>query len=694
MIQVTEIGIKGVGPFTKGQRLPVLKGVSYVYGLNRVTGEANSNAAGKTLLTSSLGEVLYDAPMVGTKADKVKKGVRYVKFLRRGKAVEVRRAGNKLTVAIDDKIVAGTKTKTMEALRKLWPISEEEFRTYGYLASHIAHPLVMGTSTQRRAFFSEFFGLEQLAQEKKIVLRELARLKEARATFVEAQANYELIRNDCLDKASLEEIKITIGRLERKVEKVVEQANRASEVRRLLSVKSMLPKNLDSEVTEDDVDQARYAVRKAQRSESQLEDYKIYLREKARFEEATKDLPEFDLGELEEAVEAHRRASAVVLPEQPTNPGKPEKPTIELGEATRRVEKLEHELAHIQQFKSGVCDKCGQAVQTPRSVKQVRAALNAAEEAVKLAEQNAQASKAYAEYKKADAAWKEARTAYLAACKTAKELAPKVELYKKVSKLPHKPEKVLKPKVLDLATAEKQLELLSLSLKHKDDLVAIKGLTRQDIEEAEASGDAASLVRLQDKLSTLRSRLAQHESVYEKVRAQKARLAELTAQLEDEEVLRALLKGYDDKAVKRLVVEAISEHFMEALNSYSGLVFPGYKFTFDWTATQVSLLVTRPGHEPTDVRSLSGAESKLFTLIAVMALLKFVPATKRLSLIILDEPTASFGPQSTEMFHNLLPQLNKLIPSIIIVTPRTEEYYPGAHKFTVVRDQQGARICR
>jgi ABC-type sugar transport system ATPase subunit len=75
-----------------------------------------------------------------------------------------------------------------------------------------------------------------------------------------------------------------------------------------------------------------------------------------------------------------------------------------------------------------------------------------------------------------------------------------------------------------------------------------------------------------------------------------------------------------------------------------------------------------------------------------MSQLMFKPKSKRLSLLILDEPSASFSKETLERFHRLLPYMQQLIPSILIVTPKSEERYPGAHEYTVVRDASGATV--
>jgi ABC-type uncharacterized transport system ATPase subunit len=71
----------------------------------------------------------------------------------------------------------------------------------------------------------------------------------------------------------------------------------------------------------------------------------------------------------------------------------------------------------------------------------------------------------------------------------------------------------------------------------------------------------------------------------------------------------------------------------------------------------------------------------------VLALLTFVPSNKRSNILILDEPDANFSEETTEAFKKLLPVLLSVIPSIIVITPKTNERYENAHNFTVVKDK-------
>lgn len=128
---------------------------------------------------------------------------------------------------------------------------------------------------------------------------------------------------------------------------------------------------------------------------------------------------------------------------------------------------------------------------------------------------------------------------------------------------------------------------------------------------------------------------------------------------------------------------------MGLVNKYAAIVFnEDYRFELVWD-TQIHLICKRRAGENllvSDVRKLSGAESKLFTIILVLSLLSFVPKEKRSNVMILDEPTANFSSETTRCFQDLLKLLSQLIESIVIITPRSEDIYEGSHCFTVLRE--------
>jgi len=197
---------------------------------------------------------------------------------------------------------------------------------------------------------------------------------------------------------------------------------------------------------------------------------------------------------------------------------------------------------------------------------------------------------------------------------------------------------------------------------------------------------------LQDRCATLQAKFEVQETLTERLADMKVRLREMRSELEDEEPLKLLVQGFSDRNIKKMIIEAISQRLMALVNKYSAMIMPEqFRFEFKWES-DIKILCHRPdSKEPIDVRRLSGAESTLFTLILVCALLAFVPSKKRCSVLILDEPTARLSDEMTQVFVKLVRILNTLIPSIVIMTPKNE-IIEGAHVFTVVKNKGVSQI--
>lgn len=704
MKRILEIGLEGVADFKKSV-LPIAPGVTYLYGYNALD-NGNPNAAGKSVMASSTADIFYDTPMVGTKQDKVKGGTRSVKW-KEGKSVHSVRSSfegktEKLRYRVNGVPAGGRTAKmTRELIRKAWGVTEEDYRTYGYLDSATPHPLVRGTSTARKAFFTSFFQLDKLDAERKILAKQVSELKKVRAQHTELDKTFQEIKQDMLSKTKRLELEARLKKLQKRLDHLRAVADEAQRAKSIADFRAYAKPHLKSfralvksvKDLDDVLKATRKALRKAEAAQEQAEEYEVYKKElkvwKRRSAELDMSKSDEQLEASAEKVKSYKSKLAVVNDEieslkQIKEPEARKKPTTSKDKVQAEIYRLEHELDHLEKFKKGVCSECGQPVKV-RKLKDVQADLDVAKKELRQ-------WRAYEEYKELKTSWDRAVEELAVAKKKRKTLKDfievnegDVELWSKRSKL-RKPEKVDPPEdYVDPTKLEADLKVLEFFEPHQEMLLALE----QDTGEVQPF-DLSELDDLQSKISTIKAKLEVHETVKTRASKIRKRLQELEAQLEDEPALQLVMEAYSDKAVKAMAVEEISRRLMATVNKYAPIAFKGYTFEFVW-GPQVRLLVHRP-KGTTDVRKLSGAESKLFTLILVMSQLMFVPKSKRLSLLILDEPSASFSGPTLERFHRLLPHIQQLIPSILIVTPKSQERYEGAAEYTVVRNSDGAEI--
>jgi len=359
-----------------------------------------------------------------------------------------------------------------------------------------------------------------------------------------------------------------------------------------------------------------------------------------------------------------------------------------------------HQLEHAEQFAEGKCETCGQIVKV-KDPKVLRIRVGKLRDQIEAHLEYERYRESYRAYWDAKQRAKDLQADYDAKTTRLKTLEPWTRINRELQALPVEPEpytgKKLTTKIIKKCLEEVQEVRYALQhiKPHLETVIDFLALSKEDVSKARASeGLNDQMNEVQNKLSRLMAKIELHRTIREQVHDMRTRLLEMKRELRDEPALKHLVAGYQDKNIKKMAVEAISQHLMELVNRYAQRILPE-KFTFEFRwDTQIRILVHRhygKKIKTSDVRKLSGAESTLFTIILVCALLAFVPSSKRCNLMILDEPTARFSPAMEEVFKDLLPILNQIVPSIIVITPKTE-IYPGARAYTVVKDNGEAVI--
>ena len=689
MITVKKIGIAGIGPFKKGVMLPIQPGVSFLYGKNMLNG-GNANAVGKSLLGNSINDTFYE-PAV--RQDKPKAGKRIVLFNRGKDEVKVvHTSGKSEQVSIEvngkDKTPRTTRQAKKEA-QDLWGLSQEEYETYGFVDYATPHPLVKGSTAVRKAFFTSFFGLDQMDAEKKIFAKQLSEIKKTKAAYSELEKAFASARTDMLSKEERLALEARLEKAEASLKKLKELQGKADANARLKAFKELAGNKLKRamEVTRS-VKEVKQDLRRALELEDQVAEYKDYLRDLANYEKATKGVDlSVPLAELEKQsnLYADYRERLHVLRERAASKVKKdftavEKPETELAVLEQRYRQLKHELDHSEKFAKGKCETCGQDVEA-RDPEKVKKALVAIRSEIDQWE-------AYEEYKEAKANYLANKDKQEKAVAELEELEGKIEKiakareeYRKRSMLPPKPKKVEKPEgKIDTDALRKELEITQFFEENENLIEKLNGY--QEVEF-----DIGDLNKVQERVYKIKARLDLHNSVKKRALEIRARLGELQKAMRKQQALEVILEAYADKAMKKMAIESISQHLMESVNRYAALVFENYSFEFVW-GTQIQILVHRP-EGTSDVRKLSGAESMLFTLILILSLLSFVPKSKRLNLIILDEPYASFSEKTADLFTKLLPHITQIIPSVLIITPKSNFRVRGAHEYTATKVRGG-----
>ena len=723
----------------KDVQFEIPKGLSVVYGLNRTNGRKSmqANGAGKSSAFASIGEILYEEPIVGLKEDTVKHGTRQVRLKLGKHTVDVVRKNTKLEILVDGKAKKFRKKPDAQKwLKAHLPMSQTEFNTYGFLDARVPHPLVMGSSTERKKFFTEAFGLDKIDVERRLFEAELSKLKRVRAAYRELKAVFDADKEKALPKEKRLSLEQKAKDYEAELEDLNRKNLRLQTIAQLLAFEHSAAKQVRTFADLcKNLEEFSSIYGEVERN---LKDNKAKLRDARAWQDYQRDTNKYnkahdalsndakkliakqglkkamrkcsdaadELPRLTSELEAYQKA----LDQKPEKPKKPSEdcPDQSKKELRARLDSLEHRLEHALKFKTGTCDSCGQEVKV-RDPKKLKAQIKALDGQLGLIN-------LWDEYEDERTRYKRLRAEYEKAESEIEGLEERIEKYKRYRKigrelrdLPSAPEP-FEGRKLEVDVCERmveedraQMELLQFIEPNLETIKQLRELTDKQRNAASVAPKLQQrITEIHERLSKVRSRLEVNAMVCESLAKHRKRLLEMKDELINEEPLKLLVEAYADKSIKRMAVKAISKRLMDEVNKYAKLIFPeDYEFGFQWESSKLSLTVTRKyrvGKKlkilTSDVRKLSGAESKLYTFILMLAHLSFVPQKKRSNVLILDEPTANFSADTTDAFRKLLPLLLKVIPSIIIITPRTDERYEGAQEFTVLKEKGEARISK
>lgn len=239
--------------------------------------------------------------------------------------------------------------------------------------------------------------------------------------------------------------------------------------------------------------------------------------------------------------------------------------------------------------------------------------------------------------------------------------------------------------------ARKIIESLKLTVSLDD---ARKTLKRYDqiLPENEAQLEA-----LEHSVIDLQTRIKNAEQTQQTIASLTQTIADLDKQLEEQPILEALRVAFGSKGLVKQRTQKLAAAFQGALNDYASFVYDEIvTFRLDVTETRFSILATRNGIED-DVRSFSGQESRAFSLITMLSLLRFMPNHLRCNAIFLDEIEANMDASSRRLFvDKFIPELQKFVKTILIVTPqsRADFFIPEAQEYYAVKKNGVSNLVR
>lgn len=719
-------------------------GVTVIRGrnLDASSGANYTNAAGKSLLVSVLPEMMFGSPPSGK--DSTKHEAEKIKGKGKGKGANAtvltqvwehkgaeykfdkhyggRGAGSKRFEIFKDGKTLNNRTLSwaQDRLKSLVGGTEEDFYSQRFIDSTIPHPLIVGSAAVRQDYLVKLFDLQNVDAIRKVLLVELRDVQKAGAAYREIKSLFDSQKEKAGSLKDVDENKEQLEALCVKQKRLLSQLNAQQIVRSLLQFEEQNEKLLrrfnrltttgsfetdykrvktDARLLSDKLELAQewadYSVelkqwnKRKEKTQQDLKDLglegysdkKIYARWE-KYNKANEDIAvaKSELKALEKEV------AEIDLPEDA-----PSEPKRSAKECDRRVASLSEELEHISKFHKGKCPTCGSRVEA-RTAADVKDDLKQWRGRY----EKAQAFERYTVDKQLHDKKTKAIKVLRESVKELTVLADKAETYSKalyvLERIADKPEKPEGAKV-DAAQIREELEATNLRLLHfrqfKDVIETIEKLnsvSAKERTEATATEDLADKVqRLNVKISELSARTIAQDEAIKTLKDLSAKGKELQEKARDEKVIKALIEAYSKKGLKKALIESYAKRLEQQLNKMARLFFAeDMVFEFRY-GSAVEFLVYRNKKAPTDVRRLSGAEKRMLTLALVASSIMLLPVAKRPNELILDEPEANLGPDAVETFVKVLPVLNKIVPHIVVVTPRPDLEIPGARILTVIK---------
>jgi len=690
-------------PFFKKQTFVLDSGhINLVLGQNfNGGGSSNPNGAGKSLFFSQIIEFITDEPVVGVKKDKIRRGTRILEFSKAGKRYKVTRSFSdgkeKITIERDGKDLKVRELKAAkELIDNVIGLSREELYTFVYLDSQVGHPLIHGDTAVRKNFFVSFFKQFGILNNfRKIVAAQVDLCKSDLVRIEEAQGRMQGLKAK-LPSTPLSKLKNAVASLQEEsnsLASTIPVLVRANDVKeKYFSIKEKL-QALCREIQVNSLEdiavkrkELRAIGRELSHDQDLLDRYNEWLKDNKL---AAKRIQELEAS-IDLSVSAQQLATRIENLETKKSDisAKVRKARAVADELSEQVsqtdsnkKKLKHKIEHLSSD-SGKCPTCG-GEYTDTSVVEDLAAARAKlkAETQKYKELTASIDTANAELEA-----ESGRLPRLASkISDLQEQLGLMEEYSKLktssTKVPNKPKRSQEQITQGLSNVDTVLDQLSSMVP----MFELRSEWMSVDSHIKANLKTLDLAAINSRMSDLSSRLAAASVEYElasSLRTEIAeisdRISELNSRVENLDALKVLESAFSKKGIEMILIKSLCASLEQQVNKYSKLIFPeDYTFTFELD-TNFSILVTRVHNsraETSDVRKLSGAERKLFSLVLLISLLTFIPKSKRSNLLVLDEPTAAMGEDNKASLIRFLPVLQSIIPNIIVITPLDKQDY-------------------
>lgn len=732
-------------------------GIVTVSGKNlnvRRTGvEYDTNAVGKSVLFSSLANVLYERGALHESAKSKKElygdalgcsriyhrtedGVEY--------CYEQAKSGKYVVYENGEPLKHDKVANSVSTMQTLFPVCEDAWHHLVVLSSAHPAPFMMAKPEARRNFFSELFNYAYFDELASMAKRQITEKSKTASKLEGFASSIETLRATLsqipeVDESELESDLNTLLELQDKINGRLSLAEFTKIKKRLVELET----ELDDEVDEKHLEAAKAYLEKTQDhvsklsvkiafSESKKKELLAYKEDSREFSESLESLADFNISEdpkqavsdinallaLLELVgdeDIHTLAAVQVL-----NLTKRDILAFRETYAEQQVleaEKtsIEHSLAGIRKVLKNIkghakCPFCASDVDEDHfraELKRLSDELDVVDEKLDaIATKDFRVLVRYANNLSNNSFCK-SLTSGVDWCKL-----KKIEDSRSVLKLVLRQAKRLQDRVPPEGTqdvAELKARLNNVKLKREKaqeyiDFANNLGSRAAEyrklkkkvagLDEDEMQQDLEELVALKRSVEERQKHQEKRESFFSMIAQIKKDSAKEAKVLEDIPALEVLVRAYSTKGLRLSAISSIAQTLSSSLNENAHMLFSEpFSFDVNITDTRFDIMVDR-SPESSDIRKLSKSEQRRFSMLYAYCLNELIPPSSRSNLIVLDEMEDGSSDVNRKLYREVfLPHLNSVVPNVFVVSPLKEmQEVPGTRTLFVVKDGDSSHV--
>ena len=732
-------------------------GIVTVSGKNlnvRRTGvEYDTNAVGKSVLFSSLANVLYERGALHESAKSKKElygdalgcsriyhrtedGVEY--------CYEQAKSGKYVVYENGEPLKHDKVANSVSTMQTLFPVCEDAWHHLVVLSSAHPAPFMMAKPEARRNFFSELFNYAYFDELASMAKRQITEKSKTASKLEGFASSIETLRASLsqipeVDESELESDLNTLLELQDKINGRLSLAEFTKIKKRL----GELETELDDEVDEKHLEAAKAYLEKTQDhvsklsvkiafSESKKKELLAYKEDSREFSESLESLADFNISEdpkqavsdinallaLLELVgdeDIHTLASVQVL-----NLTKRDILAFRETYAEQQVleaEKtsIEHSLAGIRKVLKNIkghakCPFCASDVDEDHfraELKRLNDELDVVDEKLDAIVTKEFRSLARYANNLSNNSFCKSLTSGVDWCKL-----KKIEDSRSVLKLVLRQAKRLQDRVPPEGThdvAELKARLNNVKLKREKaqeyiDFANNLGSRAAEyrklkkkiagLDEDEMQQDLEELVALKRSVEERQKHQEKRESFLSMIAQIKKDSAKEAKVLEDIPALEVLVRAYSTKGLRLSAISSIAQTLSSSLNENAHMLFSEpFSFDVNITDTRFDIMVDR-SPESSDIRKLSKSEQRRFSMLYAYCLNELIPPSSRSNLIVLDEMEDGSSDVNRKLYREVfLPHLNSVVPNVFVVSPLKEmQEVPGTRTLFVVKDGDSSHV--